>query len=103
MLSQQQTAKNIDLWQSVVTRELAYIQSRQEFLKGCTERVAIVQKRLQNHAERGTALRMFFYLALPERQSLLDELVDLASVSHTVPEKSDIKLCREAILSLPKT
>lgn len=83
MLSQQESAKNIDLWQSVVTKNFADIQSRQEFLKGCTERVAILQKGLQNPAERGTALRLFFYLPLPERQSLLDELVDLASVSHS--------------------
>ena len=98
MLSQQETAKNIDLWQSVVTREIAYIQSRKEFIKSCTEKVKMLQKGLQNPAERGTALRLLFYLPLPERQSLLDELVDLASVSH-----SDIELCREAILSLPKT
>ena len=70
---------------------------RQEFLRGCTDRVAAIQKGLQNPGERGTALRLFFYLSLSERQSLLDELVDLASVGH-----SDIELCREAILSLPK-
>ena len=98
MLSQQETAKDIELWQSIVTREIAYIESRQEFLKDCTDRVAILQKGLQNPGERGTALRLFFYLTLPERQSLLDELVDLASVSH-----SDIDLCRQAILSLPKS
>ena len=97
MLSQQQTAKDINLWESVITKELAYIQSRQEFLKNCTNRVAMIQKGLQNPEPRGTALRLFFYLTLPERQSLLDELVDLASVSH-----SDIDLCRQAILSLPK-
>lgn len=98
MLNQQETARNIDLWQSVVTREFAYIQSRQEFIKGCTEKVKMLQKGLQNPVQRGTALRLFFYLPLPERQSLLDELVDIASVSH-----SDIELCREAILSLPKS
>ncbi|MDY6802625.1 MAG: hypothetical protein SXA11_02300 [Cyanobacteriota bacterium] len=98
MLSQQQTAKNIDLWQSLVTRELAYIQSRQEFLSVCTDRVTTIQKGLQNPRERGTALRLLFYLPLPERQSLLAELVELASVGH-----SDIELCREAILSLPKS
>jgi hypothetical protein len=98
MLSEQQTAENIDLWRSLVSKELAYIQSRQEFLSGCTDRVAAIQKGLQNPGERGTALRLFFYLSLPERQILLDELVELASVGH-----SDIELCREAILSLPKT
>lgn len=98
MLSQQHKAKNLDLWRSVVTRELAYIQSRQEFLNSCAERVTTIQKGLQNSGERGTALRLFFYLSLPERQSLFDELVELASVGHP-----DIELCREAILSLPKT
>ncbi|XWK88347.1 MAG: hypothetical protein U7127_29895 [Phormidium sp.] len=98
MLSEQQTVNNIDLWQSVVAKEFAYIESRKEFLNSCTDRVAILQKGLQNPRERGTALRLFFYLTLPERQSLFDELVELASVSH-----SDIELCREAILSLPKT
>ena len=98
MLSQQQPVNNIDLWQSVVAKEFAYIESRKEFFNSCTDRVAILQKGLQNPRERGTALRLFFYLTLPERQSLFDELVELANVSH-----SDIELCREAILSLPKT
>lgn len=97
MLSQQQTANNIDLWQAVVTKEFAYIETRKKFLNSCTDRVAILQKGLQNPGERGTALRLFFYLTLPERQSLLDDLLELASVSH-----SDLELCREAILSLPK-
>ena len=35
---------------------------------------------------------------IEERQSLLEALVDLASVAH-----SDIELVRQAILSLPKT
>jgi len=98
MLSQDKSVKNIDLWQSLVTREIAYIESRQKFLNIGTDRVSILQTGLQNPGERGTALRLFFYLTLLERQSLLDELVDLASVSH-----ADIELCREAILSLPKT
>ena len=98
MLSQQQTAQNLDLWQSVVTKELGYIQSRQVFLNSCTDRVAMLQKGLQNPRERGTALRLLFYLTLPECQLLFNDLVALATVSH-----SDIELCREAILSLPKT
>ena len=98
MLSQQKTATSLDLWQAVVTKEFAYIESRKEFLNGCNNRVAILQKGLQNPGERGTALRLFFFLTLPERQSLLDELLELASFSH-----SDIELCRKAILSLPKT
>lgn len=97
MLSQQSTTQNIDLWQSVVTRELGYIQSRQEFLNSCTDRVAMLQQGLQNPRERGTALRLFFYLTLSERQRLFNDLVSLATVSH-----ADIELCREAILSLPK-
>ncbi|VXD12078.1 conserved hypothetical protein [Planktothrix serta PCC 8927] len=98
MLNQQETAQTIDLWQSVVTGELGYIQSRQAFLNSCIDRVAMLQKGLQNPRERGTALRLLFYLTLPERQRLFNDLVALASVSH-----SDIELCREVILSLPKT
>lgn len=97
MLSQQPASQNMDLWQLVVTREWDYIQSRQAFLNSCTDRVETLQKALQNPRERGTALRLLFYLTLPERQDLFNDLLALASVSH-----SDIELCREVILSLPK-
>jgi len=97
MFSQQKTAEDMDLWQLVVTREWDYIQSRQAFLNSCTDRVAMLQKALRNPKERGTALRLLFYLTLPERQHLFNDLLDLASVSH-----SDIELCREVILSLSK-
>ena len=97
MLSQQPNTQNIDLWQSLVTRELGYIQSRQEFLNSCTARVAMLQQALQNPRERGTALRLFFFLKLSEKQRLFNDLVCLATVSH-----ADIELCREAIVALPK-
>ncbi|WP_254174518.1 hypothetical protein [Planktothrix pseudagardhii] len=97
MFSQQQTSQNIDLWQLVVTREWDYIQSRQAFLNSCTDRVEMLQKALQNPRERGTALRLLFYLTLPERQHLFNDLVALASVSH-----SDIELCREVFFLCQK-
>ena len=98
MLQEQHAEKERELWHHLVERELAYIQTRQEFLKNCTDRMAFIKKALHNPTERGTALRLIEYLKIEERQSLFNELVDLASVSH-----SDIELCRQAILSLPKT
>lgn len=98
MFQEQDTEKDTELWRKLVEREIAYIQTRHDFLNDCTDRVAPIKKALPNPSERGTALRLIEYLKLEERQSLFDELVDLASVSH-----SDIELCRKAILSLPKT
>ena len=96
---QEQSPKNdAELWHKVFEKEIAYIQARQDFLKNCTNRIELINKALHNPTERGTALRLIEYLNLEERQSLFDNLVDLASVSH-----SDIELCRKAILSLPKT
>lgn len=98
MFQEQHTEKDTELWRKLVERETAYIQTRQDFLNDCTDRIALIKKALHNPTERGTALRLIEYLKLEERQSLFDDLVDLASVSH-----SDIELCRKAILLLPKT
>jgi hypothetical protein len=98
MFQEQQAEKERELWHHLVDRELAYIQTRQEFLNNCTDRIAFIKKALQNPAERGTALRLIEYLKIEERQILLNDLVDLASVSH-----SDVELGRQAILLLPKT
>ncbi|MEG5137769.1 MULTISPECIES: hypothetical protein [unclassified Microcoleus] len=43
-------------------------------------------------------MRLIEYLKIEERQLLFDDLIDLASVSH-----SDIELCRQVILALPKS
>lgn len=98
MFQEQPRENNTELWHKVFENEIDYIQSRQDFLKNCTNRTELINKALHNPTERGTALRLIEYLNLEERQSLFDNLVDLASVSH-----SDIELCRKAILSLPKT
>lgn len=98
MFQEQPRENDTDLWRKVFEKEIAYIQSRQDFLNNCTDRIGLIKKSLHNPTERGTALRLIAYLKLEERQSLFDELVDLASVSH-----SDIELSRKAILSLPKT
>ena len=98
MFQEQSTEDDPVLWHKVFEREMAYIQARQDFIKNCTDRIGLIKKALHNPIERGTALRFIEYLNLEERQSLFDDLVDLASVSH-----SDIELCRKAILSLPKT
>jgi hypothetical protein len=66
-------------------------------LSGHEAKIAVLKKALQNPTERGTALRLLECLSIEERQRLFDDLLDLASVSH-----SDIELCRQAILSFPK-
>jgi hypothetical protein len=98
MLQEQHTEKDPQLWRKLVEREISYIQTRQDFLNDSTDKVALIKKAFQNPSERGTALRLIEYLKLEERQNLFNELVDLASVSH-----SDIELCRKGILSFPKT
>ena len=97
MFQEQPTNNDIELWQKVFNQETAYIQARQDFLNNYPDRIGFIKKALHNPTERGTALRLIEYLKLEERQSLFDDLLDLASVSQ-----SDIELCRKAILSLPK-
>ena len=94
---QKQNKQNRSIWRNLVDTEIAYIQNRQDFLQGCHNRIEPIKAALENPAERGTALRLIEYLTIEERQSLLSELVDLATVGH-----SDIELCRQAILSVPK-
>jgi hypothetical protein len=98
MFQEQPRENDTELWHKVFEKEIAYIQARQDFINNCTDRIEVIRKALHNPTERGTALRLIEYLKLEEHQSLFDDLVDLASVSH-----SDIELCRKAILSLPKT
>lgn len=93
---QEQNANARKIWHKLVESETVYIESRQNFVRDCTNKVAIFQKALHSPAERGTALRLIEYLETEERQLLFNDLVDLASVSH-----SDIELCRQAILGLP--
>lgn len=95
---QEQAANNREIWHQLVESEIAYIENRQIFIVNCTDKIAIFKKALHTPAERGTALRLTEYLKTEERQLLLEDLVDLASVSH-----SDIELCRQAILALPKS
>ncbi|MEQ8386400.1 MAG: hypothetical protein RH949_29000 [Coleofasciculus sp. A1-SPW-01] len=97
MFQKQPPKNDIELWQKVFNQETAYIQARQDFLNNSPDRIGFIKKALHNPTERGTALRLMEYLKLEERQSLFDDLLELASVSQ-----SDIELCRKAILSLPK-
>ena len=95
---QEQNANNQEIWHKLVESETVYIENRQNFVRDCTNKIAIFQNALHTPAERGTALRLIEYLKTEDRQLLFDDLVDLASVSH-----SDIELCRQAILGLPKS
>jgi len=98
MLTEERNEKDMELWRKLFESEITYIQNRQEFLNHSTNRVSTIEKALHNPAERGTALRLIEYCTTEERQSLFDDLVNLASVSH-----SHIEMTRQAILSLPKT
>lgn len=89
--------RDIALWHALFDSEVIFIRARMYFLSDSTDRVAVIREVLQNPLYRGTALRIFSYLTVEERQRLFDILLSLASVSH-----SDIVLCREIILSLPK-
>lgn len=86
------------IWEKLVICEERLNQARQTFLTQSEERIDSIRKALHNPTQRGTGLRLLDYLSLEERQQLFPDLLDLASVAH-----SDIQLCREAILSLPKT
>lgn len=88
----------MELWRKLFESEIAYIESRQEFLNHSINRVEIIGKALYKPTERGTALRLMEFFPIEERQILFADLVNLASVSH-----SDIELARKVILSLPKT
>ncbi len=63
---QEHAANNREIWDRLVESEIAYIQSRQNFIVNCTDRVAIFQKTLHTPAERGTALRLTEYLKTEE-------------------------------------
>lgn len=93
----EQSRQQSELWDKLLETEIDYIQTRQDFLQHYPNRVARINRALEDPTQRGTALRIIEYLTIEERQSLLNVLVDLASVSH-----ADIELCREAIFSLPK-
>lgn len=85
------------LWQQLVEAESEYIRLRMRFLADCSDRTSLIRQALQSPLQRGTALRAFDYLSLEERQTLFLPLLDLVSVSH-----SDLELCRQALLALPK-
>jgi hypothetical protein len=97
MLTEEHNEKDMELWRNFFESEITYIQTRQEFLNHSTNRVEIITKALHSPNERGTALRLLEYLTIEERQIFFDDLVNLASVSH-----SDIEVVRKAILCFPK-
>lgn len=98
MLTEERREKDMELWGKLFESEIAYIESRQEFLNHSINRVEIIEKALCKPTERGTALRFMEFFPIEERQILFADLVNLAIVSH-----SDIELTRKLILSLPKT
>ena len=90
-------SQDLTLWQELVDQAHAYQQANQAFFQNCQDRLAVIKKALHHPTQRKTALDFCGYLTLEERQSLLDDLVALASVGH-----SDIEQVRQIILSLPQ-
>jgi hypothetical protein len=66
MRQEQHAEKERELWHHLVERELVYIQTRQDFLNNCTDRIAFIKKALDNPTERGTALRLIEYLKVSQ-------------------------------------
>ncbi|GET38204.1 hypothetical protein [Microseira wollei] len=58
MLQEQHAEKERELWHHLVERELVYIQTRQDFLNNCTDRMAFIKKALHNPTEREQADRI---------------------------------------------
>jgi hypothetical protein len=85
------------LWAAVVQAEGRFFAARVAFLTDAGNRVDALRAALRTAAQRGTALRVLPFCSPAERQLLFDDLLRLCSVGH-----SDVLLCREAILSLPR-
>ena len=90
-------SQDLTLWQELVDQAHAYQQANQAFFQNCQDRLAVIKQALHHPTQRKVALDFCCYLTLEERQSLLDDLVALASVGH-----SDIEQVRQIILSLPQ-
>lgn len=88
-----------DLWQRVVSNEWEFIESRIRFMKDCDNKVivSLVRRALHTPNERRTALKLIPYLTNGKQQFLINDLIEVASLNH-----SDIQLCREVILGLPR-
>jgi hypothetical protein len=97
MIMSESKAQNTRLWSALLETELAFTAARMDFLARSIDRMEVIREALHDPAQRGTGLRVLPYLKVEERQELFKDLVELASVGH-----SDIALCREAILSLPR-
>lgn len=84
-------------WNELVTKEMIYIQERQNFLNTCENKVEIIRHALHKPTERGTALKLLEYCDLEDIKMLFNDLLELVSVAH-----SDIELCRKIIFLLPQ-
>ena len=89
--------RDSSLWEAVCHAEASYKNARIALISGATDIISVLRQALQRPDQRGTALRCFECLTEIQKRELFPELVRLASVGH-----SDIQLCRDAILSLPR-
>jgi hypothetical protein len=80
----------------VAEAERAFIAARMKFLTS-GNRLGAIRDAIRDPVRRGTALRLLHYLSDSERESLFDDLLEIAAVDH-----SDIELVRQALMSLPR-
>lgn len=91
------TEFDIQLWNELHNSEADFYRSRIAFFKECKDKISVIRWALDKPSHRGTALRIIPLLVVERRFEVFDELVTLASVGH-----SDIALCRNIILNLPR-
>jgi len=77
MFNTQHIEKDITLWHQLINQERDFLTTGQTFLSSCTQKVELLKESLQNPTERTTALQLFEYLTLDERESLFNKLIQL--------------------------
>jgi len=88
--------KNMNILQDLVKSEYDFTEIRKRLLNNSDERVELIKSGLHDPSQRGTCLRLLKFLNPQERESLFNDLLELASLAH-----ADIELCHEIILTFP--
>ena len=86
----------MNILQDLVKSEYDFTEIRKRLLNNSNERVELIKSGLHDPSQRGTCLRLLEFLSLQERESLFNDLLELASLAH-----ADIELCHEIILTFP--
>jgi hypothetical protein len=95
-MNEQQSEKDIEVWQQLVESHNKFALASKAFLLGDIDRVSLMKQALYDQ-NRATAFYFLRYLKQEELIQLFDILVPLASTGH-----GSVSTVREAILSLPR-